>query len=95
MESWWFNWKRRMCIWKWKSGKPDLFYHDESYYVVKFHTIKDLNEVYYTEPYSINNRPIIFKPWTPNFSFKDEFPYEISLWVVFPNLPMHYSEESR
>lgn len=64
----------------------ELYLHEEGYYVIKFQTIEDLNEVFYAGPYSINNRPILLKAWTPDFDFNVEFPTEIPLWVKFPNL---------
>nr|XP_016509258.1 PREDICTED: uncharacterized protein LOC107826745 [Nicotiana tabacum] len=67
---------------------PDLFLHGEGYYVVRFHNTKDMNEILFSGPYSIRNRPIILKPWTPAFDFSQEFMTEIPLWVKFPKLPM-------
>ncbi|XP_075077189.1 uncharacterized protein LOC142163933 [Nicotiana tabacum] len=81
---------RRFVSQNWaQAANPDLYLHDEGYYMIKFQTIEDLNAVYYSGPYSINNRPIILKPWTPEFDFNTEFPTEIPLWVKFPNLPMN------
>ncbi|KAH0701657.1 hypothetical protein KY285_015935 [Solanum tuberosum] len=75
----------------WKNIEaPEVFYHDEGYYIIKFQSIEDMQAIYYTRHYSINNRPIILKQWTPNFDFSVEFPSEIPLWVLFPNLPMNY-----
>ncbi|XP_070034451.1 uncharacterized protein [Nicotiana tomentosiformis] len=44
--------------------------------------------IFYVGPYTINNRSIILKPWTPEFDFSKEFPTNIPLWVKFPNLTM-------
>lgn len=85
-----YNVMRRFVNQNWaQDANPDLYLHDEGYYVIKFQTIEDLNAVYYSGPYSINNRPIILKPRTPEFDFNTEFPTEIPLWVKFPNLPMN------
>lgn len=70
-------------------AEPYLFLHEEGYYIVKFQNLKDLKEVLYGGPYTINNKPIILKQWTPNFDFNDEFLTEIPLWVKFPKLPMN------
>ncbi|KAG5590670.1 hypothetical protein H5410_041184 [Solanum commersonii] len=43
----------------------------------------------YTDPYSINNKPIILKQWSPDFDFGSEFLSEIPLWVTFPKLPLN------
>ncbi|KAH0763531.1 hypothetical protein KY290_019604 [Solanum tuberosum] len=83
-----------ICIYiaaNWKNIEaPEVFYHDEGYYIIKFQSIEDMQAIYYTRHYSINNRTIILKQWTPNFDFSVEFPSEIPLWVLFPNLPMNY-----
>ncbi|XP_019230577.1 PREDICTED: uncharacterized protein LOC109211493 [Nicotiana attenuata] len=68
---------------------PEVYLHDEGYYVVRFNSVTDMHAVYYNGPYTISNRPIILKPWTTDFDFSKEFPSEIPLWVKFPNLPMN------
>ncbi|WMV24159.1 hypothetical protein MTR67_017544 [Solanum verrucosum] len=70
--------------------KPKVFYHKEGYYVIRFASIDDMNQILYSGPYTINNRPIILKSWTVNFDFNKEFPTKIPLWVKFPKLPMLY-----
>ncbi|KAK4714104.1 hypothetical protein R3W88_020011 [Solanum pinnatisectum] len=47
-----------------------------------------MNQILYPGPYTINNRPIILKPWTVNFDFNKEFPTKIPFWVKFSKLPM-------
>ncbi|KAG5623025.1 hypothetical protein H5410_008243 [Solanum commersonii] len=70
-------------------ANPDLFYHDEGYYVVKFQSEPDLKEILFAGPYSKNNKPMILKQWTPKLDFKSEFLTEILLWVTFPKLPLN------
>nr|XP_016463926.1 PREDICTED: uncharacterized protein LOC107786925 [Nicotiana tabacum] len=70
------------------TATPDLYLHEEGYYVVRFHDVKDINEILFSGPYIIRNRPIILKPWTPAFDFSQEFMTEIPLWVKFLKLPM-------
>ncbi|XP_070042176.1 uncharacterized protein LOC142169194 [Nicotiana tabacum] len=69
--------------------EPELYLHEEGYYIIKFQNEANMNEIYYSGPCTINNRPIILKPWTPDFDFNEEFPTEIPLWVQFPKLPMN------
>ncbi|XP_016498965.1 uncharacterized protein LOC107817621 [Nicotiana tabacum] len=69
--------------------EPELYLHEEGYYNIKFQNVDDMKEINYFGPYTFNNRPIILKPWTPDFDFNEEFPTEIPLWVQFPNLPMN------
>ncbi|KAH0712193.1 hypothetical protein KY289_008152 [Solanum tuberosum] len=41
--------------------KSDVYLHEKGYYIVKFQNLSDMNEILYTGPYTINNRPIILK----------------------------------
>ncbi|XP_055800952.1 uncharacterized protein LOC129870258 [Solanum dulcamara] len=67
---------------------PQLYYHEEGYYVIRFRSTEDMNEIFYSGPYTINNRPIILKLWTVDFDFSKEFPTTIPLLVKFPKLLM-------
>lgn len=58
--------------------------------VFQFQSTNDMNEILYSGPYTINNKPMILKPWTVDFDFNSEFLTEIPLWVKLPNLPMSY-----
>ncbi|XP_059312568.1 uncharacterized protein LOC132063850 [Lycium ferocissimum] len=81
----------RYIIQSWPTvAEPDLFLHEDGYYMVKFQDRIDLNEVLLAGPYSVNNKPIILKLWTPDFVFHDEFLKEIPLWIKFPQLPISY-----
>ncbi|XP_075106819.1 uncharacterized protein LOC142179834 [Nicotiana tabacum] len=69
-------------------AEPEVYYHEEGYYIIKFQLIADLNEVQYAGPYSINNKPMILKQWCPEFDFNVEFLTELPLWVKFRSLPI-------
>nr|XP_009762865.1 PREDICTED: uncharacterized protein LOC104214842 isoform X2 [Nicotiana sylvestris] len=60
------------------------------YYIAKFKEGEDLKEFLYRGPYTISNRPIILKRWSPDAEFDATFLKEIPLWVSFPNLHMIY-----
>ena len=47
-------------VWNYVS-KPKIFLHDKGYFVVKFSSIDDKNEVLYGGPHMLNSRPIIVK----------------------------------
>ncbi|KAK6782209.1 hypothetical protein RDI58_020005 [Solanum bulbocastanum] len=82
-----YNTIHRYITMNWTTvAKPDVYLHEEGYYTVKFQSLSDLKEIMCTGPYSINNRPIILKQWSPNFDFGSEFLTEIPLWVTFPKL---------
>ncbi|WMV19836.1 hypothetical protein MTR67_013221 [Solanum verrucosum] len=70
------------------AAQPDLYLHEVGHYIIRFQNKEDMQEVFYNGPYTINNKPIILKPWSINFDLSKEFPTEIPLWVKFPNLPM-------
>lgn len=40
---------------------PELFYHDDGYFLMKFHSDKDKDMVLMRGPYSIHNMPMILK----------------------------------
>ncbi|XP_019240935.1 PREDICTED: uncharacterized protein LOC109221026 [Nicotiana attenuata] len=69
-------------------AETDLFLHDEGYYVIKFQSLVDMHKVFYPGPHTTRNRPIILKPWTPEFDLSKELLTDIPLWVIFPKLPM-------
>ncbi|KAK4713528.1 hypothetical protein R3W88_019435 [Solanum pinnatisectum] len=70
-------------------AEPDIYLHEEGYYIIKFKTIEDMHEILYAGPYTINNRPMILKSWTMHFDLSSEFMAEIPLWVRFPKLPLN------
>lgn len=72
------------------AARPDIFLHEDGYYIVKFQSLDDLSEILYSGPYSINNRPIILKQWSPDYDHNAAFLTEVPLWVTFPKLPMNY-----
>ncbi|KAH0714845.1 hypothetical protein KY284_007750 [Solanum tuberosum] len=85
-----YNFMNRYITKNWGNiGQPDLFMHEDGYYIIKFQNMKDMQEVLYTRPHIINNRPIILKKWSVDFDFTKEFLTEIPLWFSFPNLPMN------
>lgn len=86
-----FNFMKRYITQHWTTiAKPELFYHDERYYLVKFQIESDMKEILYYGPYTIHNRPIILKQWTPKLYFNSEFLTKIPLWVTFPKLSLNY-----
>ncbi|XP_019258271.1 PREDICTED: uncharacterized protein LOC109236533 [Nicotiana attenuata] len=50
--------------------------------------MEDMHKILYTGPHSIRNRPIILKPWTPDFDISKKFLTDIPVWVTFPKLPI-------
>ncbi|KAH0636028.1 hypothetical protein KY290_036423 [Solanum tuberosum] len=52
--------------------KPKVYYHNDGYFLVKFTTLEDRDEVFYAGPHMLNKKPIIVKIWTPDFDFTKE-----------------------
>lgn len=53
-------------------AKPKVYYNNEGYFVVKFASIGDRDEVLCSGPHIMNNRPIIVKVWEADFDFSKE-----------------------
>ncbi|WMV46820.1 hypothetical protein MTR67_040205 [Solanum verrucosum] len=74
--------------WK-RSFRSKVFYHDDGYFLVRFNSNEDMDEVFLTGPYTLRNRPIIMKLWTDDFDFHAEILQTIPIWVRLPNLPLN------
>jgi len=70
------------------STPPDVFYHDEGYYVIRFASIEEKNTALCSGPYTIANRPVIVKSWSSDFDFQNEILRVVPLWIKLPNLPL-------
>ncbi|XP_019251329.1 PREDICTED: uncharacterized protein LOC109230267 [Nicotiana attenuata] len=68
---------------------PGLYSHDDGYYIVRFQSTADMKTILCEGPYTVNNRPMIMKQWSPQFDIDAEFLTEIPLWVRFTKLPMN------
>ncbi|XP_056688055.1 uncharacterized protein [Spinacia oleracea] len=74
---------------EWKNvSKPQVFLHDDGYFIVKFGSKKDRDAVLVAGPHTFFGRPMITKPWTASFNFKEEVLRVIPVWVRLPNLPL-------
>ena len=57
-----YNTMKRYIMMNWLSViKPEVFLHEDGYYLIKFQKISDMNEILFSGPFTINNRPIILK----------------------------------
>ncbi|XP_070045727.1 uncharacterized protein [Nicotiana tomentosiformis] len=70
--------------------KPKIQYHDEGYYILKFHTIEDRDLILHASPYTYHNKPFILKNWEIDFYFDPECLSTIPLWVKFSGLLVGY-----
>ncbi|XP_070012286.1 uncharacterized protein LOC142176320 [Nicotiana tabacum] len=71
------------------SVKPQIYYHNEGYFVIRFSNLEERDQVLYSRPHTVNNKPIIMKAWLEDFNVQDEVLKTIPLWVEFSNLPIN------
>lgn len=69
--------------------KPIILYHGDGYCAIRFANKEDRDKILCLRPYHIMRRPVIIKPWTSDFNFKEEILTTIPLWVKLPNLPLN------
>lgn len=70
-------------------SKLKVYYHNDGFFVVKFRSVEEWNEVLYSGPCTINSKSVITRAWTGNFDFNEEVLKTIPLWVKLPNLPLN------
>ncbi|KAH0685684.1 hypothetical protein KY290_017201 [Solanum tuberosum] len=71
------------------SIKPVVLYHSDGYFVVRFANEEERNKMLCAGPHYLLKRPVIMKPWLPEFNFKEETLTTIPLWIKLPNLPLN------
>ncbi|XP_016496576.1 uncharacterized protein LOC107815508 [Nicotiana tabacum] len=70
-------------------AKPKVYFHNDSFFVVRFNSIEDRDVVLYLWPHMLNNKPIIVKMWSADFDFNKEVLQTIPISVKYPNLPLN------
>ncbi|CAO2816303.1 unnamed protein product [Amaranthus hypochondriacus] len=74
---------------------PIIHAHEDGYFILKFNTENECDEVLKGGPYFLNRAPMIVKKWSRNFNFKEEILRVILVWVRLPSLPLHcWGEEA-
>ncbi|CAO2827739.1 unnamed protein product [Amaranthus hypochondriacus] len=68
---------------------PTIHQHEEGYFVMRFNTDSECEDVIKGGPYFLNRAPMVVKKWNRNFDFKEEIMRIIPVWVRLPNLPLH------
>lgn len=69
--------------------KPEILYHVDGYFVIKFGKEEEKEKVLCAGPQYLMKRPIIMKPWSSDFNFKEEILTTVPLWIKLPNLPLN------
>ncbi|XP_056693089.1 uncharacterized protein [Spinacia oleracea] len=70
-------------------GTPNVFLHDDGYFIIQFDSVDDRNSVMSGGTYTFFSKPMIIKSWSPEFNFYEEVLRVIPLWVRLPNLPLN------
>ncbi|KAK2448812.1 hypothetical protein QL285_008059 [Trifolium repens] len=63
---------------------PDMFYNDEGYFILRFHSFQDKDAVLMQGPYTIRNMPMLLRDWKPDFSLRRDMLCTVPIWVKLP-----------
>ncbi|XP_058726404.1 uncharacterized protein LOC131597745 [Vicia villosa] len=84
------NTVKQFMIRNWNFAKlPDMYFNDEGYFILRFHSMDDKDLVLMKGPYTIHNMPMLLTDWKPNFDLKKDMLHTIPIWVKLPHLPLH------
>lgn len=67
-----YNSIHRVVTQIWNVVEPSIYMYDQGYFIVKFQSLEDTQEILIAGPYSINYKPLILKKWTTDFDFSKE-----------------------
>ncbi|XP_058750189.1 uncharacterized protein LOC131623208 [Vicia villosa] len=68
---------------------PDMYYHEEGYFLLRFKTHDDMENILMKGPYTLQNIPIVVKEWRPDYNVKEDLLRTLPIWVKLPKLPLH------
>ncbi|XP_058776932.1 uncharacterized protein LOC131651274 [Vicia villosa] len=68
---------------------PEMFYNEEGYFIMRFKTETERDEVMMKGPYTIQNMPMVILEWRPDFSMERDMLHTVPIWVTLPQLPLH------
>jgi hypothetical protein len=68
---------------------PYMYYNEEGYFIMRFHSYADRDKVFMNGPYTIRNMPMLLREWKPNFNLKSDMLRTIPIWVKLPQLPLY------
>ncbi|KAG5580205.1 hypothetical protein H5410_050832 [Solanum commersonii] len=71
------------------STKPIILYHVDGYFFVRFVNEEEGDMALCSGPHNLLRRPIIMKPWVPEFNFNEDILTTIPLWIKLPTLPLN------
>lgn len=68
---------------------PDIFFHDEGYFIPHFNSGEDMDAILMKGPYTYRGMPMILKEWKAGYNLKKDMMRMIPIWIKFPMLPLH------
>ena len=68
---------------------PDMYYHDEGYFLLRFSSHREREEVMMKGPYTIRNMSVLLREWRRDFNLKKDLLRTLPLWVKLPYLPLY------
>ncbi|XP_058733337.1 uncharacterized protein LOC131604942 [Vicia villosa] len=68
---------------------PDMVYHEEGYFILKFRSHSDKDTVLMKGPHTMRNMPLLLRDWKPGFNLKEDMLRTFLIWVKLPQLPLH------
>ncbi|KAM3309304.1 hypothetical protein P3S67_011048 [Capsicum chacoense] len=75
------NWN---CI-----SKVKVYYHNDGYFLVRFQTYEDRDELLYAGIHMLKNKTINDKIWTSDIDLKKNVMQTLPIWFKYPNLPLN------
>ncbi|CAK8569173.1 unnamed protein product [Lathyrus sativus] len=66
----------------------DMYFNDEGYFILRFKSFTDRDEVLLRGPYMLRNIPLLIREWKLDFKIKDELLRTLPIWVKLPQLPI-------
>ncbi|XP_058762254.1 uncharacterized protein LOC131635637 [Vicia villosa] len=78
---------KKFIMKQWNFAKLlDMYYNNEGYFVLTFHSYQDRDVVLRNVPYRIQNMPMLLTEWKSNFNLKKDMLRTILVWI---QLPLH------
>lgn len=72
-------------------AKPQILLHPQGYFIFRFQSIKNRDQILQAGPYTFKNKPMVLnKLWEVDFSFNQDGLSIIPLWDKIPEHPVEY-----
>lgn len=68
---------------------PDLFYHDEDYFLLKFRSHENMDTMMMKGPYTIRNMPMLLREWKTDLNLKKDILRTLPISIKLSQLPLH------